>query len=326
MENRNTPFMIGDVKVNGRIALGPMAGITDKTFRNICLDMGCSLLYTEMVSAKGLYYNNDNTHDLLKTAENEHPVGLQLFGSDPEIMGDMTGKVKDYPFDFIDINAGCPVPKVAGNGEGSALMKDLPLLGRIVENMVKKAGKPVTVKMRKGFDTENAVEAAKVCEAAGASAICVHGRLRTEYYAGEADWDVIRRVKEAVSVPVIGSGDVRTPQDALNMLDSTGVDCVMIARAARGNPWLFKQCKTYLETGEIIPGPGLDEIKKMIIRHAEGMIEDKGEFIAMNEIRAHVAWYFKGRPNSSVLRGSICRIKSMETLRELLDEYTGKIT
>ncbi|MCR4840948.1 MAG: tRNA dihydrouridine synthase DusB, partial [Lachnospiraceae bacterium] len=289
MTNRNTPFTIGGVTVPGRLSLGPMAGITDLAMREICREMGAALMYTEMVSAKGLYYNNTNTRDLLETSDKERPVALQLFGSDPEIMGDMAGKVKDLPFDFIDINMGCPVPKVVNNGEGSALMRSPELIGRIVEKVAAYAGKPVTVKIRKGFDTESAVECAGAAEAAGAAAVCVHGRLRTEYYHGQVDLEVVRKVKAAVKVPVIGSGDVKDFESLERMLD-TGVDGVMIARAARGNPWIFRRLAHYLETGEKLPGPELSEVKEMVLRHASEVMKHKGEFTAMHEMRKHVAW------------------------------------
>ena len=321
--NRNN-FNIGPIPVPGLLALGPMAGITDVTFRNLCKEQGCSLLYTEMVSAKGIFYNNKNTGDLLKTGEDEHPVGLQLFGSDPDIMADMSEKLSDLPFDFIDINMGCPVPKVVNNGEGSALMKDPELVHRIVENMVKKAGKPVTVKIRKGFEKENAVEIARAAESAGAAAVAVHGRLRTEYYSGTADWNCIAEVKRAVKIPVIGSGDVKDPISCKRMLDETGADCVMIARAARGNPWIFARCRAYLEEGILLPKPTAEEVKAMVFEHAKRMCEDKGEYLAMREMRKHVAWYFAGYPSSSKIRGNVNSLEKYEDLVKTLKEYNCK--
>ena len=318
--NRNN-FNIGPISVPGLLALGPMAGVTDVTFRNLCKEQGCSLLYTEMVSAKGIFYNNKNTGELLKTGADEHPVGLQLFGSDSGIMSDMSEKLKDLPFDFIDINMGCPVPKVVNNGEGSALMKNPELVFSIVESMVKKAGKPVTVKIRKGFEKENAVEIAKAAEAAGAAAVAVHGRLRTEYYAGTADWNCIAEVKKAVNIPVIGSGDVKDPLSCKRMLDETGVDCVMIARAARGNPWIFAHCKAYLEEGILLPRPTVDEVKQMVLEHARRMCKDKGEYLAMREMRKHVAWYFAGYPGSSKIRGNVNSLEKYEDLEKILQEY-----
>lgn len=317
----NTNFFIGNMEIPGRLVLGPMAGVTDSAFRSICRDMGCSLLYTEMVSAKGLYYDNKKTEDLLETGEKERPIALQLFGSEPELMGDMAEKLRDRPFDIIDVNMGCPVPKVVGNGEGSYLMNKPELAGRIVEALVKKAGKPVTVKIRKGFEHENAAEIAHIAQESGASAVAVHGRLRSEYYSGHADWECIRRVKEAVSIPVIGSGDVTNPQECAAMLRMTGCDGVMIARAARGNPWIFRACKAYLETGELLPAPSVCEVKQTVLSHAEAMIRSKGEFIAMQEMRKHVAWYFQGYPHSAKLRGSVNRIQCMEDLSALMDSY-----
>lgn len=314
-------FQFGNIKIDTPLALGPMAGVTDVTFRKLCMEQGAGLLYTEMVSAKGIFYNNKNTEDLLKTAKDEHPVGLQLFGSDPQIMADMSEKLKDRPFDFIDINMGCPVPKVVNNGEGSALMKKPELVFEIVSAMVKKAGKPVTVKIRKGFETENAVEIAKAAESAGAAAVAVHGRLRGEYYYGHADWNCIAKVKQAVGIPVIGSGDVVDPETCKRMFDETGVDCVMIARAAMGDPWIFSRCKTYLETGELLPKPGVDEVKQMVLRHASLMCEDKGENVAMREMRKHVAWYFSGYPNSSKLRGNVNSLVRFCDLEEMLGRY-----
>ena len=315
-------FNIGQITVPGRLALGPMAGVTDITFRNLCKEQGAALLYTEMVSAKGIYYNNKNTEELLKCSENEHPLGLQLFGSDPQIMGDMAEKLKDRAFDFIDVNMGCPVPKVVGNGEGSALMKNPGLVYEIVEALVKKAGKPVTVKIRKGFDTENCVEVAKAAEAAGTAAVAVHGRLRNEYYYGHADWNCIADVKKAVKIPVIGSGDVTDIYSCKRMFDETGVDCVMIARAALGNPWIFAQCKAYIEDGTILEKPDLNEVKAMVLKQAENMCADKGECTSMREMRKHVAWYFKGFPGSSKLRGNVNILIKLEDLKKMLDAYS----
>ncbi|MGN0164864.1 MAG: tRNA dihydrouridine synthase DusB [Lachnospiraceae bacterium] len=317
----NSKFYIGNLGIPGRLVLGPMAGVTDSAYRNICKSMGCSLLYTEMVSAKGLYYKSKNTEELLTVTPDEHPLALQLFGSEPELMGEMAAKVKDRPFDIIDVNMGCPVPKVVGNGEGSYLMNNPVLVGRIVEELVKKAGKPVTVKIRKGFEQENAVEIARVAQESGASAVAVHGRLRSEYYSGKADWECIRKVKEALHIPVIGSGDVTTPEECKAMLMETGCDAVMIARAARGNPWIFRDCKSYLETGRYPSRPNIEEVKQMVLRHAGHMVEQKGEWIAMNEMRKHVAWYFQGYPHSAKLRASVGNIKSMGDLTGLLKQY-----
>ncbi|MBQ3912857.1 MAG: tRNA dihydrouridine synthase DusB, partial [Lachnospiraceae bacterium] len=297
---------IGNIEV-GRLALGPMAGITDMPFRLLCKEQGADLIYSEMVSAKGIHYNNKNTGDLLRCDEAERPVALQLFGSEPEIMAETAARIEERNFDIFDINMGCPVPKVVNNGEGSALMKDPALAGRIVEAMVRVVKKPVTVKFRKGFDSDhvNAVEFAKVLESAGAAAIAVHGRTREQYYSGRADWDIIKQVKAAVSIPVIGNGDIFSPKDAEAMFDETGCDAVMVARGAQGNPWIFARIKHYLDTGEELPKPAFDEVLAMIHRHADMLREYKGEDTAVREMRKHVAWYTEGFPYSAKLRGRI---------------------
>ena len=253
--NLNKPFYVGNVLIPGILSLGPMAGVTDVSFRTLCKEMGCDLLYTEMVSAKGIYYNNKNTEELLKTNSLENPIALQLFGNDGKLMGEMAGKLSERPFDIIDINMGCPVPKVVGNKEGSYIMNDPDMAFDIVSGIVARTDKPVSVKIRKGFETESAPEIAKACEAAGAKLVAVHGRLRTEYYQGVSDWCCIKRVKDAVSIPVIGSGDIKCEEDMVRMISETGCDGVMIARAARGNPFIFKRFKHYLETGEKLERP-----------------------------------------------------------------------
>lgn len=311
---------IGNVNIERRVALGPMAGVTDLPFRILCKEQGCGLIYTEMVSAKAILYNNKNTIDLLKTDEVERPVALQLFGSEPDIMAEIAGQVSEKPYDFIDVNMGCPVPKIVNNGEGSALMKNPVLAGRIIEEMVKKSKKPVTVKIRKGFNDEqvNAVEIAKRLEQAGASLIAVHGRTREQYYSGYADWDIIRQVKEAVSVPVIGNGDIRTPQDGKRMMDETGCDMIMIGRAARGNPWIFNQIGGYIEKDILVEKPSIEEVKRMILRHCKMLVEYKGEYTGIREMRKHVAWYIFGYPHAAALRNAVNMVESMEELEKLI--------
>lgn len=310
---------IGNVTLENNLVLAPMAGVTDLPFRVLCKEQGAGLICMEMVSAKGIYYNNKNTEILLTTTEEERPVSLQLFGSDPKIMSEMAKKIEERPFDILDINMGCPVPKVVNNGEGSALMKNPKLVYEIVSEIVKAIQKPVTVKIRKGFDEEhvNAVEIAKIAEEAGASAIAVHGRTREQYYAGKADWDIIRQVKEAVSIPVIGNGDILTAQDALNMKKRTNCDGFMIGRGAQGNPWIFHQIIHSLETGEELPKPSMEEVTEMLLRHARAQIAFKGEVVGIREMRKHAAWYTSGYKNSAKLRGRINEVENYEDLEAL---------
>lgn len=326
---------IGNIEIKNGLSLGPMAGVTDLPFRMLCKEQGCELLYSEMVSAKAILYKNKNTKELLRIADEnseysfmkekmtEHPIGIQLFGSDPDIMAEQARVVAEGSCDFIDINMGCPVPKVVNNNEGSALMTNPKLVENIVAKMVKAVDKPVTVKIRKGFteDTVNAVEIAKIAEASGASAIAVHGRTRNQYYSGKADWDIIRQVKEAVSIPVIGNGDVDSAQKALELKEYTGCDGIMIARAARGNPWIFKQVSEFLENGRIVEKPEPEEIKKMILRHAQMLIEYKGEFTGIREMRKHVAWYTGGLPHSAELRRLVNQIEDYNSLEELIFKW-----
>lgn len=308
------------IDLQNKLILAPMAGVTDLPFRLLCKEQGCDVLYTEMVSAKAILYKNRNTEPLMEYQEQEHPIGLQLFGSDPQIMADMAAKVQERGYDFIDINMGCPVPKIVNNNEGSALMKQPKLVGEIVSAMVKAVDVPITVKIRKGFDEEhvNAVEIAKVIEESGAAAVAIHGRLRSEYYSGHADWDIIRQVKEAVSIPVIGNGDLNTPQEVLRMKKETGCDAFMIGRGAKGNPFIFSQMKTYFEKGYIPERPTLPETVETMLRHARMMVEYKGEYTGIHEMRKHVAWYTTGYPNSSKLRDEVNHVESYEELEALL--------
>ncbi len=314
---------IGQVELANSYILAPMAGVTDLPFRLLCKEQGAGLLCMEMISAKALQYKNKNTKALLSIHPDEYPVSLQLFGSDPQIISEQAKRIEELPFQILDINMGCPVPKVVKNGEGSALMKNPKLVYEIVSQTVKAIEKPVTVKIRKGFDDTciNAVEIAKVIEEAGGAAVAVHGRTREQYYSGKADWDIIRQVKEAVSIPVIGNGDVTSAQTAVAMREQTGCDGIMIARGTQGNPWIFAELNAYDRTGQIPPRPTPDEIREMMLRHARMQLEFKGEYLGIREMRKHVAWYVKGMKGAAKFRAQINRVESYEELEELL----GKI-
>ena len=319
-ETKIKPLQIGSVTLPNNLILAPMAGVTDLPFRLLCKEQGAGLLCMEMISAKAILYKNKNTEELMSIDSRENPVSLQLFGSDPDIMAGIARQIEDRPFDILDINMGCPVPKIVNNGEGSALMKNQRLAGEIIRKCVDAIKKPVTVKIRKGFDDDhvNAVEMAKIAEDAGAAAVAVHGRTRQQYYSGKADWDIIRQVKEAVSIPVIGNGDLLCAEDVIAMQEQTGCDGFMIARGAQGNPWIFQQILHYFETGEIMPKPSFEEVRDMILRHAQMMIDFKGEYIGIREIRKHAAWYTAGYKNSSKLRVAINAVENLEDLAKTL--------
>ena len=309
------PLQIGSVIVDPPVVLGPMAGVTDRSFRLLCKEQGCGLVCTEMVSAKAITYRNKKTAELMVTDRLEHPVSLQLFGSEPETLAQAVQMIGDLDFDILDFNMGCPVPKVVGNGEGSALMRDPVLAGKLIEALVGAAGsRPVTVKIRKGFseDDANAPEIAHIAQESGASAVAVHGRTRSQYYSGQADWEIIRRVKEHVSIPVIGNGDIFSAEDALRMFRETGCDGVMAARGARGNPWLFAQILDRLEGRQERPGPDREEIARMAIRQAQMMTEEKGEYTAIRQMRGHACWYTHGKKGGARLRGSLSAIENLE--------------
>ena len=319
-------LMIGNVVLDNPIILAPMAGVTDLPFRVLCREQGAGLICMEMVSAKAILYNNKNTEELMEIHPDEHPVSLQLFGSDPDILSQIAARIEDRPFDILDLNMGCPVPKVVNNGEGSALMRDPKLVEEILRKLVKAVKKPVTVKIRKGFDDEhvNAVEIARIAEDCGVAAIAVHGRTRQQYYSGRADWEIIAKVKEAVQIPVIGNGDVTGPDSALAMLRQTGCDGVMVGRGAQGNPWIFKQIPHFLETGTYLAPPTPEEKYEMILRHAELLCRVKGEYTAVREMRKHLSWYTVGMPHSAKFRQMINTLESMEALKLAVETIFGE--
>ncbi len=315
-------LQIGDVTLENNCILAPMAGVTDLPFRLLCKEQGVGLICMEMVSAKAIYYNNKNTEELMAIHPDETPVSLQLFGSDPDIIADMAKRIEERPFSILDINMGCPVPKVVNNGEGSALMKDPKLVEEILTKLVKAINKPVTVKIRKGFNDANvnAVEIARIAESCGVAAVAVHGRTREQYYSGKADWDIIGAVKDAVKIPVIGNGDVVDAYSAKALLEQTGCDGVMIGRGAQGNPWIFREVVSFLETGVIPPKPTPQQVKETVIRHAKLQLEYKGEYTGVREMRKHLSWYTAGYPNSARFRQMINSMESMDQLIASVEE------
>ena len=318
----NRMWKIGSVEIENPFVLAPMAGVTDLPFRGLCKEQGAGLICTEMVSAKAISFHNKNTKALMEINPKEHPVSLQLFGNEPELMAEVARSIEEQPFDILDINMGCPVPKVVNNGEGSALLKDPALIGKIVREISHAIKKPVTAKIRIGFEGYDVdpVEIAKIIEDAGGAAVAVHGRTRQQYYAGEANWEVIGRIKDAVSIPVIGNGDVDSPLKAEKMMKDTGCDSIMIGRAVRGNPWIFREMNHYFETGELLEKPDPKEIREMILRHARWQIELKGEFTGNREMRKHVAWYTSGMRHSAGLRRESNTIENYESLERLLSK------
>lgn len=318
----NRMWKIGSVEIENPFVLAPMAGVTDLPFRGLCKEQGAGLICTEMVSAKAISFHNKNTKALMEINPKEHPVSLQLFGNEPELMAEVARSIEEQPFDILDINMGCPVPKVVNNGEGSALLKDPALIGKIVREISHAIKKPVTAKIRIGFEGYDVdpVEIAKIIEDAGGAAVAVHGRTRQQYYAGEANWEVIGRIKDAVSIPVIGNGDVDSPLKAEKMMKDTSCDGIMIGRAVRGNPWIFREMNHYFETGELLEKPDPKEIREMILRHARWQIELKGEFTGIREMRKHVAWYTSGMRHSAGLRRESNTIENYESLERLLSK------
>ena len=314
---------IGNVELDNKVFLSPMAGVTDLPFRLICKEQDCGMLYTEMINAKALCYDDANTKKMLKIEEEEHPVAVQIFGSDPEFMGRAAQIMNEYPNEILDINMGCPAPKVVKNGDGSALMKNPKLAEEVLKAVVKNSEKPVTLKIRKGWDDNsiNAVEIAKIAEASGISAVAIHGRTREQYYSGKADWDIIRQIKENINIPVIGNGDVFEVEDAIRMLDQTGCDAIMIGRGSQGNPWIFKRINHYMKTGEILPESTLEEKITTALKHLGLAIEEHGEYVAVREMRKHIAWYLKGLKGSAKLRDEINKIESYEEVVNRLKAY-----
>ena len=314
---------IGNIQLDNKVFLSPMAGVTDLPFRLICKEKGCGMLYTEMINAKALCYDDENTKRMLKIEDEEHPIAVQIFGSDPEFMGKAAAIMNEYPNEILDINMGCPAPKVVKNGDGSALMRNPKLAAEVLSSVVKNSKKPVTLKIRKGWDDNsvNAVEIAKIAEECGISALAIHGRTREQFYSGKADWDIIAEIKQAINIPVIGNGDVFEVQDAVNMLEKTKCDSIMIGRGAQGNPWIFKRINHYMKTGEVLPEPTLEEKITTAIKHMNLAVAEHGEYVAVREMRKHIGWYLKGLKNSAKYRDQINKITDYKEVIAMLEEY-----
>ncbi len=319
VDSKNKKIKIGNIELENPFLLAPLAGVTDSSFRRICKDMGASMVYTEMVSAKGLYYNDKKTDRLLRIYQDEKPVAYQIFGSDPDIMSDAARKLEERENVILDVNMGCPVPKIVKNGEGSALLKNPKLVGKILHKLVQSTDKPVTVKIRIGFENDNinAVEIAKIAEDSGVSEVAVHGRTREQYYSGKANREEIAKVKESVSIPVIGNGDIFSGQDAIDMMMETNCDLVMIARGAQGNPWIFKEAVDLWNGREISSVPFSDKLE-IIKKQFEYVIAEKGESSAIREMRKHISWYLKGMHGSAKVRDEINRTEKLEDIFQLL--------
>ena len=314
---------IGNVQLDNEVFLSPMAGVTDLPFRTICKEKGCGMLYTDMINAKALCYDDENTKKMLRMDKDEHPVAVQIFGSDPEFMGKAAIIMNQYPNEILDINMGCPAPKVIKNGDGSALMRNPKLAAEVLTAVVKNSEKPVTLKIRKGWDDDsvNAVEIAKIAEECGISALAIHGRTREQFYSGKADWDIIAEIKQAINIPVIGNGDVFEVEDAVNMLEKTKCDAIMIGRGAQGNPWIFNRINHYMKTGEILPEPTLEEKITTAIRHMNLAVAEHGDYVAVREMRKHIGWYLKGLKNSAKYRDQINKITDYKEVIAMLEEY-----
>lgn len=312
-----------DFEVENEVFLAPMAGVTDLPFRLICKELGCGLLYTEMINAKAFCYDDKNTKKMLNILDEEHPVAVQIFGSEPEFMGKAAQILNDYPNEILDINMGCPAPKVVKNGDGSALMRNPKLAGQVLDQVVKNSKKPVTLKIRKGWDDNsvNALEIAKIAEDCGICAITIHGRTREQYYSGQADWDIIGEVKSKISIPVIGNGDVTSVEDAIRIKDHTGCDAIMIGRGAQGNPWIFKMIDHYMKTGQLLDPPSKDEKIDIAIKHMDLAIKEHGEYVAVREMRKHIGWYLKGMKHSARFRDQINHMVTAKEVIDTLNQY-----